>query len=122
MRKASSSFFPNWIAPRSFSALFNRSALRRPVEANVAQPLDWRRAEPDDWPVAAGSQDDFRHAREGGFGLVAQTASKRVFLAPRGWESPEWALADADHDGSGWRDLGCIEPLPVHWGLPEGRP
>lgn len=114
-------FFPFWAPPPTLSGLVRRAELKRQIQIYVAQPLDWQWSESRDWPDARRVRGDFRRAREGNYGFVAVLGSKRVFLVPRGFETPEWALADTDLTGLEWRDLGDIEPAPVDWSFPPLR-
>jgi hypothetical protein len=110
-----------WAAPPGLTALLKRSDLRRSVEAYWLAGLNWRWAAPDDWPPGWRLTGDFRHAEDGGFGFVTDLGSKRLFVVPRGWDEPEWALAELNLADGRWRDLGCVEPWSPTWIRPEQR-
>lgn len=107
-----------WIAPFGPAALFSRSGLRRSLETHWRDELTWRWAVDADWPANRLLMGDFAHAKRGGFGFVADTGSGRLFAVPRGWEEPEWELAEIGADGR-WRDLGLFEPWSPTWVKPE---
>ena len=110
-----------WIAPSGLAALFGRSDLRRSAEACWLARLNWRRSERDDWPPKWRLAGDFVRAKAGGFGLVADLGSKRLFVVPRGWDEPEWALAELNLVDGRWRDLGHFEPWSPTWIRPDGH-
>lgn len=90
------------------------------MEAHWLDDLTWRWADETDWPAGKPLLGDFAHARNGGFGFVADTGSSRLFAVPRGWEEPEWQVAEIR--GGRWRDLGFFEPWSPTWVMPAPRP
>ena len=108
-----------WAAPLGLAGLRKRSDLRRSMEAYWRNTLDWRWSEPADWPSTTPLWGNFSHAKKGGFGFVADLGSKRLFAVPRGWEEPEWQLAEISSADGRWRDLGCFEPWSPSWVRPE---
>ena len=107
-----------WLAPFILAVVSERSDLRRSVEVYWQDSLDWRWAESDDWPSEWRVTGDFAHAKNGGFGFVANLGSKRLFAVPRGWSEPEWELAEVG-EGGHWRDLGYFEPWAPTWVWPD---
>jgi hypothetical protein len=112
---------PWWVPPFSLAGLFHRQELDAIVKRFRGLPLHWRWASQDDWPPRRFIGSDFRFARRGGFGFVAEVDEERLFLVPRGWDEPEWGLAVYDLQQNQWRDLGDLEPAAVDWIFPEPR-
>lgn len=107
-----------WVPPFSRTALVSRSALRRSIETHWRNELIWRWATDADWPANGLLIGDFANAKKDGFGFVADTGSGRLFAVPRGWEEPEWELAEIGADGR-WRELGLFEPWSPIWVRPD---
>lgn len=109
----------SWVAPFTLAALRERSDLRLTMEAYWRDALSWRWAEREDWPPETVLAGDFAHAKKGGYGFIAGVGSKQLFAVPRGWEEPEWELAEVSAAGGKWRDLGYFEPWSPTWVRPE---
>jgi hypothetical protein len=92
--------------------------IRETFERHLERDLQWRIAEPEDWPNCEVT-GDFVHAQRDGFGWVAEADAKRLFLSPRGFTKPDWSLAECDLSGGSWRRLGEFEPLPTSWSVPR---
>ena len=108
-----------WVAPFTLAAVLERSDLRLTMEAYWRDALRWRWAEREDWPSKTLLTGDFAHAKKGGFGFVASLGPKQLFAVPRGWEEPEWELAEITVADGKWRDLGYFEPWSPTWVRPE---
>ena len=79
--------------------------------------IQWRWAGPSDWPSKISGRD-FKLAKQEGFGFVTEIHGLRMFLIPRGFDWPEWAIASHDERTGSWTRLGCLEPEPYGWFLP----
>lgn len=110
---------PRWDPPFSLAGLFRRAELDAAVKGLCNLPLKWRWASPGDWPRQWFIGSDFRRARRGGFGFVVEVDTQRLFLVPRGWDEPEWALGAHDLQQHRWCDLGDLEPAAEHWMFPD---
>ena len=109
-----------WVAPSSPAGLFRWFYLKRQIEKHWHLAIEWRRARPEDWP-SKPMGGEFAHARHWGYGYVSEQGSKLLFVVPRGWEEPEWELAEFDRALKQWRRLGYFEPLSPNWTMPAYR-
>ena len=108
-----------WVAPFTPTALFHRREFRKAIEAYWMESLTWRLVESQDWPAEQTLIEDFFHARRDGYGFVTERGSKKLFIVPRGWSEPEWALGELDLIEGRWRHIGNFEPASPMWTLPD---
>ncbi len=109
-----------WEAPSSLTAIFERQSIQSAFERYLGQELRWRSATVEDWPQQEPlTGDSFSVARQDGFGWVVEVDATRLFLVPRGFDSPEWSLAEFDVPHDKWRLLGDFEPLANNWSVPR---
>lgn len=111
-----------WLIPKlSLAAFLNRTDIRRSVEADWRSDLSWRWADRGDWPTNTMLFGAFAHAKRDGFGFIADVEGKRLFAVPRGWDEPEWELAEIKLADGRWRTLGYFEPWSPTWVMPALR-
>lgn len=108
---------PYWVPPFTVRALLGRRPIRQAVNDLLDRTIHWRCAGRSDWPSNV-SGSDFKLAKRDEFGFVTEVEGARVFLVPRGFDWPEWALASYDEQAGSWTGLGSLEPTPYGWFLP----
>lgn len=108
---------PYWTPPFTVLGLLKQKSIRRAVNGLLDRTIQWRWAGPSDWPSKI-SGSDFKLAKREGFGFVTEIDGLRVFLIPRGFDWPEWAIASHDERTGSWTRLGCLGPEPYGWFLP----
>jgi hypothetical protein len=108
---------PYWVPPFTVRGMLKQTRIRQAVNDLLNRTIQWRWARPSDWPTNLRGHD-FRLAQRDKFGFVSEVDGVRIFLVPRGYDWPEWALASHDEQSGNWTRLGSLEPAPNGWFLP----